>query len=449
LQLSLLGSTHVTNFIEASMAAKDKSVYDWKRWVSFNGLTLNESFVSTKKLTRSTDGGSNPNWRNTIRLGGDATNTLVASFDEYTCSPGHQTGRFYNQWDMYQGYFDPRTMYWRGYRAPGSCTQRDPDASLISVADARARSNFNKQLRSFSSAMQGGVFVGELREALGMLRRPAQSLFEGIGKYVEATGKRSRSVRKNLDSKGKPHPSYTKEVGKIAAESWLEYAFGWRPFIGDIEDAFKALDNLRDEERHVNVSAGGQSDKFGGNVNGQQGLYGYLKVQTYDQWWYKCHVRYKGCIVIKPQTTNADLAKNWGFHPDQFVPTAWELIPWSFLADYFTNIGDILAYDSSVKSQLRWCCRGVRNECVSRLDMVHDQELTKAAFGGRWIYSDGSRSFAIHKRISVTREKSNGGADLTFSDFQISIPTVPTQWLNMAALLASGNSIHAQRFNRL
>jgi hypothetical protein len=392
-----------------------------------------------------------PNWREVIRNGGDATNALVATYDELQHSGGYQWVKYYNQWDQYQGYFDPRVMRWSGYRAVGALTQRDVDPSLEALADARARSNFNKKLRSFSSAMQGGVFVGELREAMGMLRRPAQSLFEGIGKYLDTVSKRSRGLRKNPVSKSnnKPHPSYTKAVGKIAAETWLEYAFGWVPLAGDIADAFKAIDNLRDEETHVQVGGGGENERFGFDSNGQQGQYGYMKVQTYDRVTYKCHVRYKGVIVIKPQTTNADLAKNWGFHPDQFVATAWELTPWSFLVDYFTNIGDILAYDSSVNSQLRWCCRGVKSEAISSLFMMHDAALTKSSTGAWFIDCGGSNSFAVHKRIAVSRSKSTGGADLTLCDLSVSLPTVPTQWLNMAALLASGNSIHAQRFNRL
>jgi hypothetical protein len=53
-------------------------------------------------------------------------------------------------------------------------------------------------------------------------------------------------------------------------------------------------------------------------------------------------IRYKGAVIAQvkgPSWQNDDL---FGFNPQNFIPAAWELLPWSFLADYFTNIGDIL-----------------------------------------------------------------------------------------------------------
>jgi hypothetical protein len=378
-----------------------------------------------------------PNWREVIRAGRNATNSMVASYDEIITSPGSHIVTWFEDASKTTG----DVSHWSGYRAAYEVDLPVPFSDLLDSTDAKARANFNAQFRKFSNAMSGGVFLGEMREALSMLRRPAASLSEGIGKYLGSVNKRSRSAR------NKPKPS-VKEISKIAAESWLEYSFGWVPFVNDIQDAFKALDNLQKQPVSYKIAAGAQSESNTTDTTDYPTVFGYMASIRNVRKWHKTHIRYKGAVLIQPQVAAADYAKNWGVHTSQFVATAWELLPWSFLADYFANIGDILNYDNSINSKLLWACKGVRSDSFSSCTWTPDHDKTRILLGQWFVSSTGGSSFAIYKRSAIDRSSVTSVADLTLSDITVSLPTSTTQWINMSALLASANSIHAQRFNR-
>jgi hypothetical protein len=440
------------------MAAKNKNRYSRQVYAEIAGNGSRTTFGQTYTLIRNTDGTSNPKWRETISNGGDATGDLNANFDTLLSSPGSMSCTFYN---VAQPNADKSvgTASWSGYRAGfevGFPTAFD--GSLVSTSTTRALINFNKKLREHQQAMSGGVFLGELREAAQMLRRPAQSLFNGIDGYLASLSrakkafkaKRGRArVRDVSRAKGQVADfESTAKLSKIAAESWLEYSFGWTPFIHDIEDAFNALDHLRDEVRYVKISAGGQADSSSSVTLDNPTVLGMMRHDRRVQTRYKCHVRIKGAIKIEPQMTYADQLKNWGVHTQDFVPTLWELIPWSFLVDYFTNIGDILNADNKLNSKLVWSCIGTKQSATRECQWAPNHSLTKAIIPTKYISSSGSTSFATFDRSKITRRKYTP-SDLTLADIEVSLPTSSGQWLNMAALLRSANSVHAQRFNRL
>jgi hypothetical protein len=433
-----------------------RHLYTW--YSSYPGFGVRKKAGRTLLLTKTTNGTNLPNYKQVIKSHGDATNALTTQVDTVVAYPGTVLVKWLLTPDDFSSAY---TDDIRGYMAAVSVTApASTDPLLLDRADARALANFNEQLRKTSNAFSGGVFLGELREARDMLRNPAKSLFEGIGKYLDTVSSRHRATKGlGKPKKGRRNNPYDKaladqasarNIGKIAAESWLEYSFGWIPFISDIEDAFSALDNLRNEKRTVFCSAGGSADETNAT---QADTYGSLANYAYYVERHRCrskvHVRYKGELLIEPQTAAADYAKNWGVHTSQFVPTAWELLPWSFLADYFGNIGDILNYDNSLNQKLIWCSKGTKREYTSECTINEWPGEARRQLGNkRFISSFGSESYAAWKRIVVTRAKSKP-RDLTLSDITLKLPGLSTQWLNMAALLGSANSVNAQRFNRL
>jgi hypothetical protein len=121
----------------------------------------------------------------------------------------------------------------------------------------------------------------------------------------------------------------------------------------------------------------------------------------------------------------------FGFSPEQFLPTAWELVPYSFLIDYFTNIGDIIAGWSSLLVPLKWANKTTRktNE-VTRVAMS-DKSLTAN-------FQSGTPAIVVGRNTYVVRAKYSG---TTVPDFDLRVPSLGSQrWLNIAALIASRKS---------
>jgi hypothetical protein len=49
-----------------------------------------------------------------------------------------------------------------------------------------------------------------------------------------------------------------------------------------------------------------------------------------------------------------------GLHPSNWLPTAWELLPYSFVYDYFANIGDIINAATVQQSDMTFGNRLIR-----------------------------------------------------------------------------------------
>jgi hypothetical protein len=115
---------------------------------------------------------------------------------------------------------------------------------------------------------------------------------------------------------------------------------------------------------------------------------------------------------------------------EDFVPTVWELIPYSFVADYFTNIGDIISAFSYGNMNLRWSTRtqvvkaiAVNNSASPRLNDTNPINIIE--FG----IDDGSST--ITRRI-VDRKNYNGGF---VPSLRFEIPGADSsKWINLAAL---------------
>jgi hypothetical protein len=131
---------------------------------------------------------------------------------------------------------------------------------------------------------------------------------------------------------------------------------------------------------------------------------------------------------------SSGLAEEAGLRFRDFVPALWEWIPYSFLVDYFTNIGDIIEAASFPKSDLAWCARTYRNTAVrdgsrmtcrvtssnaypltgyTRLDafypssiIIRRKYVSRAAFVGSFVPSfqieiPGSRGFKKYLNIGA------------------------------------------------
>jgi hypothetical protein len=120
-----------------------------------------------------------------------------------------------------------------------------------------------------------------------------------------------------------------------------------------------------------------------------------------------------------------------GFDLSSWAPTVWELIPYSFLIDYFSNIGDVIVGWSNLGIQLSWCNR------TSRKTIEYtDQTVPHPNWGG-YAVSHAPAKYFCAKR-SVSRATYTG---TLVPDVDFEIPDLGSKkWLNIAALIASRNA---------
>lgn len=124
---------------------------------------------------------------------------------------------------------------------------------------------------------------------------------------------------------------------KAAADAWLQWQMGWKPFISDVRSIVDIIHNPKGASRNRKTKRTSVRDEIPINVtkvlpNGE-------KHTVTGSSRYSVDIR---------ATVIADLsafANNAYINP---ISTAWELIPYSFLVDYFVGIGNWIKANSLV-----------------------------------------------------------------------------------------------------
>lgn len=289
---------------------------------------------------------------------------------------------------------------------------------LDSTAKSKFVSKCNKKLRSF----QGGVFLGELRETLRTIRHPAQSIRRGLSSYLTSVEKQKRRIRRL------PQRTRVAEANKVVSGTWLEYAFGWAPLLNDIDDGIETLAKHiygDDNPRDVMVVGEASSEHYSSQGQGQFGSNGYVYTM-YQDITAACAIKYFGKVAVSHPSKIT--LRRIGLSFSDIIPTAWELIPWSFAIDYFTNIGDILEGASFLRSQLRW---------VSRTERFQTTETTYAkatpSSSTNWVLTGHITGGKVVASVTdVSRAPFLGSL---VPDFQFHLPGFSRQWINLGALV--------------
>jgi hypothetical protein len=422
------------------MPTKNNSVYLVSR-CNRTGLDWNgnhEVFDSRTggTLTRTRTGYDNPFWRSQVRAGNNATTPFTGVFDDITSIPGDfwlrcqapgsgGTGPFYK-------------LRLSGDVALRRCIGDPPDWGAISSTTAYNRGllAYLKEVNSVNKAFDGLTFMGELRETSKMLRSPAKGIRNILDGYLNRLGeskrKRPKDWKKNLSS------------------TWLESTFGMLPLLTDVQNFAQAWNSLLDKNRdtYVLVSKVGVDEKanptntYGELLASMVGSYAPVVLHR-QRATDRAVVRFRGKVWRRVFATRYDTAAHFGFEPRQFVPTAWELLPWSFLIDYFSNIGDVIESGVTDTSRVAWTNV---SEVVFRIaDHYCMASPPNTQFGEGNKTVGGTASTAQHRRRTVNRYVA---PELGMPYIQLELPGLPIQWANMTALWAQANSLHPQKPRR-
>lgn len=435
---------------------KDKSVYYVGRYFAHDSLSgQDNSLSSVKKLVRTRTGQGVPDWKKKIADHRDATSALDGVFDSVEVI-GWINDHLTYYWDSVHGWGgNENTQRIDGNVALYEMTANlTSDSSLDNSVDGRASNKYLSAARELVTKMDGGTFLGELKQTLRMLRHPAEALGQSLDRYYKALGKRKRDEQRRRRRKGLPElpkDSPHWEWYNAIPDLWLEHSFGWKPLMMDIEDAWQALSALSDKEGVVHLSRAAQGLKLRSQSTVTGGLYAgpgidRLRRNTSNRSSVQTTIRYRGDVTAQAATTFADKAARWGFNPEQFLPTAWELLPWSFLADYFASIGDYLDASFANTATLRWTCKTIRRKLITEklISPNRDATLSTIPAAGRARYVSYGSCYCKYTRVEVIRRSgANPVPSIVFASFQ---DQSSRHLANISALFGSFcNNLHSQQ----
>lgn len=192
--------------------------------------------------------------------------------------------------------------YWKSV---GTCVERnfpglyaDCYAKLRSKAFERAEAALAVDIAERNKTLQMvGSAVNRLISAARNVRR---------GRFAQAA--RDLKIQK---------PKNLKDFNKYFAENWLAYRYGWTPLYGSIAASLEVFDKPpRDHFVKATVSA----------------------QRSIQDSWVTAAITMKGRMVVESPTV-ARLNQMGLLNP---LSVAWELVPFSFVADWFLPVGSYL-----------------------------------------------------------------------------------------------------------
>lgn len=301
-------------------------------------------------ITHSRSGTKMPDWKEKIRLGQNASTPFtsdrskIVSYRPASCylTTRSKSGGKLVTTRVVKGVLHPE-------RNPSPATGTD-----ASRAKSVALSKTYKKLDSELSRLNSPAVIAEFMDVIRQFGSPARSI-------VDLTNRRLN--RLELERRGLKGSTSFKRIKwhEIVASTYLEWSFGLKPLISDTKAAAEALAHWQAEpeeeifqklrakiaSRGLHESAqllSGTSDP----VNSSMRFRTYSRRHTESRAQYT--VGLQGDIRAE-FGSNDRLLQLLGFDHGNWIPAAYEAVPWSWLADYFFNVNNIL--DAAVTSTAR------------------------------------------------------------------------------------------------
>jgi hypothetical protein len=388
-------------------------------------------FLYSQSWTDFHSGVENPLWRQQIATGSNAT-TGASGQRRYFNYGGASGDLFFFSGPPLDRRANSTTFY-GPLVLGGPMIVGDPGPGIpFSDADISARVKFLSNIRQSQRSFQGGVFLGELRDTLRTIRNPLKALRSGIDSYHRTVKSRGAKAipRRGRQSQERNERS----LNKVASETWLEFMYGWRPLLSDIDDAARAL-AMKDLREKIPISSSGKFEVATDST--QYMALGTLRFTLKWQDKYTIETRYKGAVSGGPNPIGHPVLSRWGVSLNDFVPTIWELIPYSFLVDYFTNAGDLIEASTTCLSGLLWHCRTQHLTIERRLMSAEIDSGYYALWNSNDNLAQARGSVYVggfqNKLVKFTRDVPI--LQVGFSDFRLELPGLSsTKWLNIGAL---------------
>lgn len=264
---------------------------------------------------------SRPSWRTVIAKGGDAGNIYAresTSTPKLVAASCSSVGKY----APYKGYREDWYI----------CTVPNDFPQDLNVDDSNLQDQALTRLKRKLSKRVGSV------DALA----PAVELRELRGLFSQATEMTTKMVKTLVDIKR----TKGKSAIKFASKAWLAYGFGVRPLIDDIAHVAAGIQDYFDRSDFVFKQAASAKRNWvtAGNVR-PMGTWS-SGPKPYGQSTYNYELSYRwycGGHTDLLKANDYSVWKHLGFEGGKLLPAAWELLPYSWVTDYFTNVGDFLA----------------------------------------------------------------------------------------------------------
>lgn len=188
--------------------------------------------------------------------------------------------------------------------------------------------------RMNASSICTGEILADIGKTVSMLKSP----FKGACALLQKVLKTKKQILKR--NKGI-------HVERAIADAWLEYRYGWKPILLDMGEIIDATHNAVAKMKTARLVARSEVKDSRSTVKsfvraaypaGWNGWKGSGSVK------YQIDSRVAGGVLYEISNRNGPeyLLQVLGLRPRDVPATLWEVLPFSFVADWFSNVGNWL-----------------------------------------------------------------------------------------------------------
>lgn len=212
-------------------------------------------------------------------------------------------------------------------------------SDLVGARD-QALGHVKNKLRSKAGKFDSFVPIAEARE----LHSTYRGMVSATEKLIIGLATAKRRITKNPKKAAK-------DFSKFASDAWLTYSFGLAPTVSDFEGIASSITSRLSRAQTIRDS-GVKSSTFSenraqdfyvcGDIPG--GAPKTIVAQVRGQYQYTLTYCYSSGRFIDFDANNSaySTSDQFGVSWGKLVPAAYELIPFSWLADYFTTAGNVV-----------------------------------------------------------------------------------------------------------
>jgi hypothetical protein len=199
----------------------------------------------------------------------------------------------------------------------------DPDTFDVDISQILRDRCVNKVLKKIRNAeIEIGQNLAELRESVTMMSDRLKSV---VRLYTLVRGRKWKQISREYGIRNRKQRA--SRTADSLASKWLEYKLGWQPLLSDIFGGCQAIQSILNREELFKVKAVEEGTPLGWIPAGYS--------------WQGS--RRQGCqIGITARIDDAGKARLSAMGLANPLSLAWELVPMSFVIDYFFSIGDFL-----------------------------------------------------------------------------------------------------------
>lgn len=409
----------------------------WSWHTAGGAWIIAEPSLDVLSISDAKTGVYNPYWKKnrgkTVTNSAYHRTTLERSAESVVVTGKRYAYYFYNG-NLYGGYHE---CVMNGnptiYEAGDDVTVETVD---YTSADNLAKLKLSKKIVDEYRKVSGGTFLREFRETIKMIRKPSRELFDRVGQYLTTVRKRSNKTSKfRLDKRS-----------EMVRDTYLEATLGWLPLMGDIEDIAKLAGELairgeRDAEGLRSISSG----QFAANAATVSNYslqfptpnLGSHPMNMMQERTERVTVQYTAqCSreALYPKNDLQAIVQLSGFSLREWVPTLWNCIPYSFIIDYFTNLGDVIEFYAADRSSIAGLTRSVKRETL--ISQKYRLDYTEPS--SEWEVNFDTRDLGSVRKRRVDFERTLVDPVLLDVKFQWENPLPnPKKFFNMVGLASS------------